>query len=49
MYAKGMTTTQISDMIEDIYGFKISEGMVYDITDKLLPQIEEWQHRPYGA
>lgn len=46
MYAKGMTTTQISDMIEDIYGFEISEGMVSDITDKLLPQIEEWQNRP---
>lgn len=37
MYAKGMTTMQISEMIEDIYGFKISEGMVSDIVDKLLP------------
>lgn len=46
MYAKGMTTTQISEMVEDIYGFEISEGMVSDITDKLLPQIEEWQNRP---
>lgn len=46
LYAKGMTTTQISEMIEDIYGFEISEGMVSDITDKLLPQIEEWQNRP---
>ena len=41
-----MTTTQISEMVEDIYGFEISEGMVSDITDKLLPQIEEWQNRP---
>lgn len=46
MYAKGMTTTQISEMVEDIYGFEISEGMVSDITDKLLPQIDEWQNRP---
>jgi putative transposase len=46
MYAKGMTTRQISDMIEDIYGFEVSEGMVSDVTDKLLPQIEEWQNRP---
>lgn len=49
MYAKGMTTRQISDTIEDIYGFQISEGMVSDITDKLLPQIEEWQNRPLSA
>ena len=42
MYAKGMTTRQISETIEDIYGFEVSEGMVSDITDKLLPQVEEW-------
>lgn len=46
MYAKGMTTRQISEMIEDIYGFEVSEGMVSDITDRLLPEIEEWQNRP---
>ena len=49
MYAKGMTTTQISEMIESIYGFEMSEGMVSDITDKLLPRIEEWQNRPLSA
>lgn len=49
MYAKGMTTTRISEMIEDIYGFEISEGMVSDITDKLLPEIEDWQDRPLSA
>lgn len=46
MYAKGMTTRQISEMIEDIYGFEVSEGMVSDITDRLLSEIEEWQNRP---
>ena len=30
----------------DIYGFEVSEGMVSDITDKLLPRIEEGQNRP---
>ena len=46
LYAKGMTTRQISETIEDIYGFEVSEGMVSDTTDRLLPQIEEWQNRP---
>ena len=46
MYAKGMTTRQISDTIEDIYGFDVSEGFISDVTDKILPQIEEWQNRP---
>lgn len=46
LYAKGMTTRQISETIEDIYGFEVSDGMVLDITDRLLPQIEDWQNRP---
>lgn len=49
MYAKGMTTRQMSETIEDIYGFEVSEGMVSDSTDKLLPQIEEWQNRPLAS
>lgn len=30
----------------DIYGFEASEGFISDVTDKILPQIEEWQNRP---
>lgn len=46
MYSKGMTTRQISDILMEIYGFEVSEGFISDVTDKLLPQIEEWQKRP---
>ena len=46
MYAKGMTTRQISETIEDIYGFEASESFISDVTDKILPQIEDWQNRP---
>lgn len=42
MYAKGMTTRQISETIGDIYGFEASEGFISDVTDKILPQIEDW-------
>lgn len=49
MYAKGMTTKQISETIEDIYGFEASEGFISDVTDKILPQIEEWQRRPLAS
>lgn len=45
LYAKGMTTRQISETIEDIYGFEVSDGMVSDITDRVIPQIEEWKNR----
>ena len=46
MYTKGMTTRQISDTLEDIYGFEVSEGFISDVTDKIMPQIEDWQNRP---
>lgn len=49
MYANGMTTRQISDTLMDIYGFEASEGFISDVTDKLLPQIEEWQTRPLDS
>ena len=46
MYAKGMTTRQISETIEGIYGFDVSEGFISDVTDKILPEIHDWQNRP---
>lgn len=46
MYAKGMTTRDISNHIKNIYGFGLSESMVSKITNKILPTIEEWQNRP---
>lgn len=49
MYAKRLSTRQISEQIEDIYGFEVSEGMVSNITNKLLPEIEEWQNRPLAS
>ena len=36
MYAKGMTTRQISDTIEDIYGFDVSEGFI--CAEGLIPR-----------
>ena len=49
MYALGMTTRQISDQVNEIYGFEVSEGMVTSITNKILPDIEAWQKRPLCA
>lgn len=46
MYARGMSQRDISKTIEDIYGFSISHEMVSDITDAILPELEEWRNRP---
>ena len=46
MYARGLTTRQISEQIEELYGFECSEGFISDVTDKILQDITDWQNRP---
>lgn len=46
MYARGMSQRDISSTIEDIYGFSVSHEMISDITDAILPELEEWRARP---
>ena len=46
MYAKGMSTDDISDHVQDIYGIAVSDTTVSRITDKILPLAKEWQQRP---
>ena len=46
MYARGMSQRDISKTVEDIYGFSVSHEMISDITDAILPELEEWRNRP---
>lgn len=46
MYAKGMSTRDIEDHLRDIYGIDASPGLISRITDKIMPQLSEWQSRP---
>ncbi len=46
LYARGMSTRDIHDQLKDLYGIELSAEMVSKITDKILPQVKEWQSRP---
>jgi transposase-like protein len=46
MYAKGMSTRDISAHMQDIYGAKFSPAVISSITEKVRPMIKEWQSRP---
>jgi len=46
LYARGLSTREISEEIEDIYGIEMSHTMVSNITDTIMPKIKEWQYRP---
>ena len=41
MYVRGLITRQISEQIEDIYGFECSESFISNITDKVLQDIQD--------
>lgn len=46
MYAKGMSTREIEEYVRDIYGVDASASLVSKITDKIMPEVREWQARP---
>jgi transposase-like protein len=46
LYARGMSTRDIHDQLKDLYGIEVSAEMVSKITDKIIPEIREWQTRP---
>lgn len=46
MYSKGMSTRDIEDHLSDIYGVDVSAGLISRITDKIMPELVEWQSRP---
>ena len=46
MYAKGMSTRDIGDHLRDIYGIEVSASLISRITDKIMPDVAEWQVRP---
>ena len=46
MYAKGMTTRDISAHLSSVYGVDASAEMISRMTDRILPMAKEWQNRP---
>ena len=45
MYALGLSDKDIQEQIKDILGCNLSPDMISDITDKVIPEIQEWQKR----
>ena len=46
LYAKGMSNREIEDFIKNMYGAEVSPSLISRITDRILPEIREWQNRP---
>ncbi len=46
LYAKGLTTGEISQHLHEIYGADVSKDTISRITDAIGPELIEWQNRP---
>lgn len=45
LYAKGMSTEDISEQVKEIYGVNLSNSSVSNITERVLVDIAQWQKR----
>jgi putative transposase len=46
MYSRGMTTSDISRQVKEVYGVEVSEGTISNVTDRITEHVREWQSRP---
>lgn len=49
MYARGNSTRDIQDMLEELYGISVSPETISKITDKVWELVEDWQSRPLAS
>lgn len=49
MFSLGMSYRDIRGHVEDIYGIDVSEATITGVTDRLIPELKEWQQRPLDA
>lgn len=49
MYARGMSTRDISNYIKEMYAMEISATEISSITDKVIPAMKEWRTRPLDS
>jgi transposase-like protein len=49
LYAHGMSTRDIQEQVKDLYNVEISSELVSKISEKIMPQVNEWQSRPLEA
>lgn len=49
LYAKGLTTRDIVDAFQEMYGADISPTLVSKVTERVIDQVIEWQNRPLNA
>lgn len=45
LYARGMSERDITSQLEDLYGIKLSHGLISDIVSEVMSEVRAWQNR----
>ena len=46
LYAKGVSTREIQDHLNQLYGIDVSPTLISNVTNKIFSLVKEWQNRP---
>lgn len=46
MFSLGMSYQDIASHVADMYGLSVSNATISAVTDKLIPELEQWRNRP---
>jgi putative transposase len=49
LYARGMTTRDIQAQVQELYGVEVSPTFISNVTEAVLDEVRQWQHRPLEA
>jgi transposase-like protein len=49
LYAKGVSTRDIQEMLHELYGIEVSPTTISAVTDKVWSLVEAWQNRALSA
>jgi putative transposase len=49
LYARGMTTRDIQDQLQEMYGVEVSHTLISQVTDGVMDEVRAWQSRPLSS
>jgi len=49
LYSRGLSTREIQQHLEEIYGVEVTAGLISSVTDEVIDEVKTWQNRQLEA
>lgn len=49
LYSRGLSTREIQQHLEEIYGVEVTAGLISSVTDEVIDEVRTWQNRQLDA